>query len=164
MTSTATWLVDTSALARLSVPEVGEVLRPLIDAGRVAVAAATVLEVGYMARSQADHEQSQQTVLQRLQFVYGTPRSERRAIEVQRSLMGTGHHRAVKCRIGGYSLVAADDDRASWIVRTTTRSADSSYSWTRSIHRQGPRRNRMPDHRPVSSGPNRGNSSSGVRL
>lgn len=96
MTSTATWLADTSALARLSVPEVGEVLRPLIDAGRVAVAAATVLEVGYSARSVADHEQSQRTVLQRLQFVYGSPRSERRAIEVQRSLMGAGHHRAVK--------------------------------------------------------------------
>ena len=96
MTSTATWLVDTSALARLSVPEVGEVLRPLIDAGRMAVAAATVLEVGYTARSKADHEQSHQTVLQRLQFVYGSPRSERRAIEVQQSLMGTGHHRAVK--------------------------------------------------------------------
>lgn len=96
MISTATWLVDTSALARLSVPEVGEVLRPLIDAGRMAVAAATVLEIGYTARSRADHEQSQQTVLQRLQFVYGSPRSERRAIEVQQSLMETGHHRAVK--------------------------------------------------------------------
>lgn len=96
MTSTATWLVDTSALARLSVPEVDEVLRPLIDAGRMAVAAATVLEVGYTARSVADHEQSQRKVLQRLQFVYGSPRSERRAIEVQQSLMGTGHHRAVK--------------------------------------------------------------------
>lgn len=96
MTSTATWLVDTSALARLSVPEVGEVLRPLIDAGRMAVAAATVLEIGYTARSKADHEQSQQTVLQRLQFVYGSPRSERRAIENQQSLMDTGHHRAVK--------------------------------------------------------------------
>lgn len=96
MTSIATWLVDTSALGRLSVPEVGEVLRPLIDAGRMAVAAATVLEIGYTARSKADHEQSQQTVLQRLQFVYGSPRSERRAIEVQQSLMETGHHRAVK--------------------------------------------------------------------
>jgi len=96
MTSTANWLVDTSALARLSVPEVGEVLRPLIDAGRVAIAAATILEVGYTARSKADHELSQQKVLERLQFVYGSPRSERRAIEVQQSLMDRGHHRAVK--------------------------------------------------------------------
>lgn len=77
--SPATWLVDTSALARLSAPEVGDVLRPLIDAGPAAVTAVTLLEVGYAARSGADHERSQRSVLQRLQFVYGRPRSERRA-------------------------------------------------------------------------------------
>lgn len=139
MTPTATWLVDTSALARLSVPEVGEVLRPLIDAGRMAVAAATVLEIGYTARSRADHEQSQQTVLQRLQFVYGSRRSERRAIEVQQSLMETGHHRAVKlpdllvaavAEVEGLTVVhyAADFDRiaeitgqpAQWVVEAGT--------------------------------------------
>lgn len=96
MTSAATWLVDTSALARLSVPEVGEVLRPLIDAGRVAVTAVTLLEIGYTARSKADHERSQQSVLQRLRFVYASPRSERRALEVQQLLMERGHHRSVK--------------------------------------------------------------------
>lgn len=96
MTSAATWLVDTSALARLSVPEVGMVMRPLIDAGRVAVTAVTLLEIGYTARSKADHERSQQSVLQRLQFVYASPRSERRALEVQQLLMERGHHRSVK--------------------------------------------------------------------
>jgi predicted nucleic acid-binding protein len=96
MTSAATWLVDTSALARLAMPEVGEVMRPLIDAGRVAVAAVTLLEIGYTARSKGDHERSQQSVLQRLQFVYASPRSERRALEVQQRLMERGHHRSVK--------------------------------------------------------------------
>jgi predicted nucleic acid-binding protein len=96
VTSTATWLVDTSALARLSVPEVGEVLRPRIDAGRVAVTAVTWLEIGYTARSRADHDESHRRVLERLQLVYGSPRSERRAIEVQQALMNVGHHRAVK--------------------------------------------------------------------
>jgi predicted nucleic acid-binding protein len=96
VTSTATWLVDTSALARLSVPEVGEVLRPRIDAGRIAVSAVTWLEIGYTARSRADHDESHRRVLERLQLVYGSPRSERRAIEVQRELMAVGHHRAVK--------------------------------------------------------------------
>jgi predicted nucleic acid-binding protein len=96
VTSTATWLVDTSALARLSVPEVGEVLRPRIDAGRVAVTAVTWLEIGYTARSRADHDGSHRRVLERLQLVYGSPRSERRAIEVQQELMAVGHHRAVK--------------------------------------------------------------------
>lgn len=93
---TATWLVDTSALARLSVPEVDAVLRPRIDAGRVAVAAVTWLEIGYTARSRADHERSQRSVLERLQLVYGTPRSERRAIDVQERLMEVAHHRTVK--------------------------------------------------------------------
>lgn len=96
VSSTATWLVDTSALARLSVPEVDAVLRPRIDAGRVAVAAVTWLEIGYAARSRADHERSQQSVLERLRLVYGTPRSERRVLAVQQQLMDVGHHRAVK--------------------------------------------------------------------
>ena len=104
MTSTATWLVDTSALARLSTPEVGEILRPRIDAGRVAVTAVTWLEIGYTARSRADHDESHRRVLERLQLVYGSPRSERRAIEVQQELMGMGHHRAVKLPV---LLVAA---------------------------------------------------------
>lgn len=96
VTSTASWLIDTSALVRLSVPEVDDVLRPRIDSGRVAVAAVTWLEIGYTARSRADHERSQQSVLERLQLVYGTPRSERRAIDVQGQLMERGHHQAVK--------------------------------------------------------------------
>ena len=96
MTSTATYLVDTSALARLSVPEVGDVLRPRIDAGRVATTSVTWLEIGYTARSRSDHDGSQRRILERLQLVYGSPRSERRAIEVQQALMSVGHHRAVK--------------------------------------------------------------------
>ncbi len=139
MTSPATWLIDTSALARLSVPEVGEVLRPLIDAGRVAVTAVTLLEVGYTARSMADHERSQRSVLQRLQFVYGSPRSERRALEVQQLLMERGHHRSVKlpdllvgavAEIEGFTVTHydADFDRISevtgqpsqWVVEAGT--------------------------------------------
>lgn len=58
--------------------------------------AVTLLEVGYTARSKADHERSQRSVLQRLQFVYGSPRSQRRALEVQQLLMERGHHRSVK--------------------------------------------------------------------
>jgi len=62
VTSTATYLVDTSALARLSVPKVSDVLRPRIDAGRVAVTAVTWLEIGYTARSRSDHEDSQRRI------------------------------------------------------------------------------------------------------
>ena len=96
VTSTATYLVDTSALARLSVPQVSDVLRPRIDAGRAAITAVTWLEIGYTARSRSDHDRSQARILERLELVYGSPRSERRAIEVQQALMNVGHHRAVK--------------------------------------------------------------------
>ena len=96
VTSTASYLLDTAALARLSVPQVGDVLRPRIDAGRVAITAVTWLEIGGTARSRSDHDRSQRRILERLQFVYGSPRSQRRAIEVQQALMNVGHHRAVK--------------------------------------------------------------------
>ncbi len=96
VTSTATYLVDTSALARLSVPKVSDVLRPRIDVGRVAITAVTRLEIGSTARSRSDHDESQRRILERLQLVYGSPRSERRAIEVQQALMNVGQHRAVK--------------------------------------------------------------------
>lgn len=56
----------------------------------------TWLEIGYTARSRADHQRSQQSVLERLQLVYGTPRTERRAIDVQVQLMEVGQHRGVK--------------------------------------------------------------------
>lgn len=96
MTATATWLVDTSALTRIANAEVGSALRPRIDAGQVGAAAVTWLEIGFAAQSPADHERNQLPVLGRLQLVYGTPRSERRAIEVQRMLMDDGQHRGVK--------------------------------------------------------------------
>jgi predicted nucleic acid-binding protein len=96
VTVTATWLVDTSALTRIGVPEVGAVLRERIDAGQVAVSAVTWLEIGFAATSPADHQQNQLPVLSRLQLVYGTPRSERRAIDVQRSLMEDSQHRGIK--------------------------------------------------------------------
>jgi predicted nucleic acid-binding protein len=96
VTTTATWLVDTSALIRFGVSDVGATLRSRIDGGQVAVAAVTWLEIGYAAESLTDHEADQLPVLGRLQLVYGTPRSERRAIEVQRMLMADSQHRGVK--------------------------------------------------------------------
>ena len=77
MTSTATYLVETSVLVRLSVPEVGDVLRPRIDAVRVAITAVSWLEIGYTARSRSDHDESQRRILERLQLVYGSRRSRR---------------------------------------------------------------------------------------
>jgi predicted nucleic acid-binding protein len=96
VTSTATYLVDTAALARRSIREGCGVLRPRIVAVRVAITTVTWLEIGDTARSRSDHDGSQRRILQRLQLVYDSPRSERRASEVQQALMNLEHHRAVK--------------------------------------------------------------------
>lgn len=94
-------------------------LRPQIEAGTLAVCAITVLETGWSARSADDHERNQRAVMDRLQFVYSTPRSERRALEVQRLLMARGHHRAVKlpellvaaiAEVEGLSVIHHDAD------------------------------------------------------
>ena len=93
MTSTATYLVDTSDLERLSVPQVSDVLRPRIDVGRVAVTVVTWLEISSTARSRSDHDGSQRRILEPLQLVFGSPRSERRAIEVQQGRPHRDRHR-----------------------------------------------------------------------
>ncbi|MGH8905354.1 MAG: hypothetical protein ACRD0K_02255 [Egibacteraceae bacterium] len=53
---TARWLIDKSALTRVGKPVVAEALVPRIDAGLVAVAIVTELEVDFSARSTRDHD------------------------------------------------------------------------------------------------------------
>lgn len=89
------WLIDKSALVRLSEsPDSGEWLGR-IDSGLVAVSTVTRLEVGYSARSAADW--SQMVVGQPVGAMiieYLTPAIEDRSVEVQRLLVQQGHHRA----------------------------------------------------------------------
>ena len=56
----AYYLADTSAVALLSKPAVGERLVPLIEAGLVARCTPTDLEAGFGARSRADHRRLRQ--------------------------------------------------------------------------------------------------------
>jgi predicted nucleic acid-binding protein len=91
----ATWLIDKSVLARLSKPEVRQVMLPRLQAGRVAVAIVTELEVGFSARSAGDYETMRRTMLDYLVPVFITPRAEQRAREVQVELIRRGQHRAV---------------------------------------------------------------------
>lgn len=91
----ATWLVDKSVLARLSKPEVRQVMLPRLQAGRVAITLATELEVEFSARSTGDYETMRRTMLDHLVEVFMTPRAERRAREVQVELLRRGQHRAV---------------------------------------------------------------------
>jgi predicted nucleic acid-binding protein len=93
--SPATWLVDKSVLARLGRPEVRHVVLPRIQAGRIAVAIVTELEVGFSARSSKDYRATRQTLLDYLLPALISPRAEQRAREVQAALVRRAHHRAV---------------------------------------------------------------------
>ncbi|MFU8804048.1 MAG: PIN domain nuclease [Bradymonadaceae bacterium] len=90
---TAKYLADKGALARMPGPRVAKRLAPLIEAGEVATCAVVELEVRYSARSHADLL----TMIRRRELAYAwVPISEQtlqRALEIQRLLAKTGHHR-----------------------------------------------------------------------
>ena len=90
----ATWLVDKSVLARLARPEVREVVLPRIQAGRIAIAIVTELEVGFSARSVDDYLTTRRTLLDHLVPILIAPRAEQRAREVQAELVRRGQQRA----------------------------------------------------------------------
>ncbi len=52
-----THLIDTSVLKRLSIPAVRDVVQPLAEAGRIARASISDLEVGYSARNSGEWDQ-----------------------------------------------------------------------------------------------------------
>lgn len=91
----ATWVVDKSVLARLGRSEVRQVVLPHIQAGRLAIAIVTELEVGFSARSTKDYRITRQTLLDYLLPILISPRAEQRAREVQAALVRRSHHRAV---------------------------------------------------------------------
>jgi predicted nucleic acid-binding protein len=93
--SPATWLVDKSVLARLSRPEVRQVVLPHVQAGRVAITIVTELEVGFSARSTKDYMTTRRTLLDYLVPILVAPRAEQRAREVQAALVRRSQHRAV---------------------------------------------------------------------
>lgn len=87
------WLVDKSALARISKPPVAEVLAPRIDAAQVGVCVVTDLEVGFSARSVADHD-AVLALLERLVPIVMPLRAEQLARAAQRRLVESGRHRS----------------------------------------------------------------------
>ncbi|MBV9315527.1 MAG: PIN domain nuclease [Pseudonocardia sp.] len=91
----AGWLIDKSALVRLSEsPEASE-WRLRINRGLVRVTSLTLLEVGFSARSGADLRLAQRRApLAVMPIEYLTPAMEDRAIEVQAMLADQGMHRA----------------------------------------------------------------------
>lgn len=90
-----TWLIDKSALGRLHLAVNASEWADRIDRGLVRICPATVLEVGFSARSATAHRAllTQPPVAQ-MAVEYLTPKIEDRAVEVQSVLAARGHHRA----------------------------------------------------------------------
>jgi predicted nucleic acid-binding protein len=89
------WLIDKSALARLSrSPDAAE-WAERIGRGLVHITTITLLEVGFSARSVQDLRQAAGTPpLSLMPIEYLTPAMEQRAVEVQLYLADSGQHRA----------------------------------------------------------------------
>ena len=114
------WLVDKSALVRLTSSPDAETWVGRIERGLVRVSALTLLEVGFSARSAAER----QTLLYEppvdfMPVEYLTPPVEDRAVVVQGLLAEVGHHRApsvadlllaATAELGQFTLLHVDKD------------------------------------------------------
>lgn len=88
------WLIDKSALVRLSAGEDARLWAERIGRGLVRIATATLLEVGYSARSGPDlREAARFPPLSLMPVEFLTPTAERRAVEIQMVLADQGRHR-----------------------------------------------------------------------
>lgn len=91
----AGWLIDKSALVRLADSPDAEQWAQRIERGLVRVTTATLLEVGYSARTAAQARSVFRTPpLSAMPVEYLTPAIEDRAMDVQLTLAGRGKHRA----------------------------------------------------------------------
>ena len=89
------WLIDKSALARLSRSPDAQLWLERIERRLMRIATVTLLEVGFSARSAADlRSGADRALLDAMPVEYLTPRSEDRAVEVQALLADRGQHRA----------------------------------------------------------------------
>jgi predicted nucleic acid-binding protein len=89
------WLIDKSALIRLSTSPAREEWYRRIERGLVHTTTLTLLEIGYSARSGADwQDELHRPPLALMPIEYLTPASESRALTVQALLAERGQHRA----------------------------------------------------------------------
>ena len=109
-----TWLVDKSALVRLSESPQAPEWADRMGRGLVHVTTITLLEVGFSARSGRDlRESARRPPLSSMPVQYLAPTMEQRAIEVQMLLADLGHHRAPSIPD---LLIAAVAERAGFTV------------------------------------------------
>ncbi len=114
------WLIDTSALARLArSPDAAE-WAERIERGLVRISTVTRLEIGFAARSGPELRASTgRAPLASMPVEYQTPPIEDRAVEVQLRLADLGHHRApsvadlvvaATAELAGLTVVHLDKD------------------------------------------------------
>jgi predicted nucleic acid-binding protein len=93
--SATVWLIDKSALIRLSSSPVRDEWFERIARGLVRITSLTMLEIGYSARSGTDlQDELHRPPLALMPIEYLTPASESRAMAVQALLAERGLHRA----------------------------------------------------------------------
>jgi predicted nucleic acid-binding protein len=95
MAMIARHLIDTSAEARMTHPEIAARLAQLIEAGLIATTAQLDAEALYSAQNAADYEQLWSD--RRLAYKYLPTNDEywQTALDAQRRLASTGRHRAI---------------------------------------------------------------------
>lgn len=95
MVVSTAWLIDKSALARIGSIADGSDWASRIERGLVGISTVTRLELGYSARSAADHVRILDSPpVSAMPVEYLTPAIEDRCVDVQRLLAARGHHRA----------------------------------------------------------------------
>ena len=89
------WLIDKSALVRLTQAVDAAEWASRIDRGLVRISTVTRLEVGYSARTASDHRTLlTEPPMSSMPVEYLTPKIEGRAVELQLALAERGLHRA----------------------------------------------------------------------
>lgn len=91
----SSWLIDKSAIARLHLASDAAEWASRIERGLIRICTVTRLEIGYSARSAADHRLLlAEPPIASMPVEYLTPRIEDRALELQSALVERGQHRA----------------------------------------------------------------------
>lgn len=90
----ARYLADTSAITRLSKPPVRASFEPRAVAGLVALCAPVAFELGYSARTPADHRAARDSWAS-YPWVPTNESHHSRALEIQSALAARSQHRAV---------------------------------------------------------------------
>jgi predicted nucleic acid-binding protein len=95
MAAVATYLADTSALARLRHPAVASALGPLIEAGLVATCGVIEFELGWATRTAREFDDVRADRSAGYEWLAIHDEDWRRALDVQSALWGAGLIRAV---------------------------------------------------------------------